>query len=73
MPLEFPGEATETPAGVSIRAIDPAGKQVVVIASHESIQDHGLSRVQQVASGKYDNGQVEPNGTIVVRNADFTC
>ncbi len=72
MPLSFPGETVENIDGLSIRATDPAGKQVVVRASHEVVQDHGLSDVQQVASDKYDNGQLESNGNIVVRNADFT-
>ena len=72
MPLSFPGGTAESIDGFSIRATDSAGKMVIVRASHEVIQDHELSDVQQVASDKYDNGQREANGTIVVRNSDLT-
>jgi len=72
MPLAFPGETTQTISGVSIRAIDPTGKTIVVMASLEAVQDQGLFDVQQVASKKYDSGQLESNGTIVVRSSDFT-
>ena len=72
MPLTFPGQTTETESRVSIRATDPEGKQVAVAASHEAIQDYGLSRVEEVASDKFDNRKFETDGSIFVRTADFS-
>lgn len=72
MPLRFPGQTTETESRVSIRATDFAGKQVVVAASHEAIQDYGMSRVQEVASDKFDSGKFETDSSIFVRTADFS-
>ncbi len=71
MPLDFTGESTDTEFGVSLRALNRDRNQVIVIASHEAIQDHGLSEVHRVASEKYDNRKVDGN-TVTVRNADFS-
>jgi hypothetical protein len=72
MPLYFPGETVPTTKGtVSIRAKDQSGASVVVISALEAIQDHGLPRVKDVASNKYDNRQLEPDGSIFVSKNDF--
>jgi hypothetical protein len=71
MPLTLTGEQLETTAGVSLRTQDQNGKYVVVLATHEAVQDHGLQRVEQVASSKYDTGKIEANGTVTVRTSDF--
>jgi hypothetical protein len=42
------------------------------MASLEAVQDDGLFDVQQVASNKYDSGQLESNGTLGGRSSDFT-
>jgi len=71
MPLDFTGRTVNDVTGVSIQAVDSAtGAPVVVKASHEAIQDHGLSRVQEVASNKFDLRNVESDGSIFVREAD---
>ena len=72
MPLIFPGETIETLTCVSIKATDSStGEPVIVKASHEAIQDYQLCGVQEVASDKYDRGQIEADGSIIVRTADF--
>lgn len=71
MPLSFTGEQSGTNAGISLRAQDHNGKHVVVLATHEAMQDHGLQSVEQAASTKYDAGKIEANGTVTVRTSDF--
>lgn len=72
MPLYFPGEIVPTTKDtLSIRAKDPTGMQVGVIATHEVIQDHGLDPVKNVASNKYDNSKFESDDSIFVSKADF--
>lgn len=70
MPLIFSGETLKTDIGVSLPATNSAGGTVVVIASHEAIQDYGVPQVESIASAKYDRGQIEEDGTIRVRTAD---
>jgi hypothetical protein len=72
MPLIFQGEMIETLTCISIKAIDAStGETVIVKASHEAFQDYQLCGVQEVASDKYDRGQSEADGSIIVRTADF--
>jgi hypothetical protein len=69
MPLNFPGAPVGSPdvTGISIQAKDAAtGKRVVVKSSLEAMQDYGLSRVQEVASDKYDKGKTQSDGSIRV-------
>jgi hypothetical protein len=55
MPINFTDdEPVPTPSGVSIRAWNQNGKQVVVITSIEVMQDHGFTEIEAVASDKYD-------------------
>jgi hypothetical protein len=71
MPLNFPGRTAETPAGLSIQAKDSkTDAAVVVMASYEAIQDHGLPTVKQTASDKYDEARFESDGTIIVLSGD---
>lgn len=69
--LTFTGESVDSLEGTSLEAKDSSGRRIVVRASHEAIQDFGLSRVEAKASEKFANGQVEPNGTVIVRTSDF--
>lgn len=71
MPLNFTDDLIDWTSGISIRATNTTGKSVVVMVSHEAMNDYGRSHAQEVASDKYDKGQIEPNGTIAVRTADF--
>lgn len=71
MPLRFRGDVLETEAFISMSALDSAGNLVVVITSQETISDQGLTRVQTVASEKYDRGEVDASGRVSVRAADF--
>ncbi|WP_144259568.1 hypothetical protein [Methylocystis sp. ATCC 49242] len=67
MPLNFTGKRVESPDGVSIQATDAAtGKPVVVKSSHMAIQDYGMSRVEKVASDKYDKGKTQSDGSVRV-------
>jgi hypothetical protein len=69
MPLNFTGKTVESPdlTGISIQANDATtGMPVVVKSSHEAIQDYGLSRVQGVASDKYDKGKIQSDGSVRV-------
>ena len=68
MPLNFTGTTGESPDyGLSIQANDAAtGKPVVVKSSHEAIKIYGLSRVQVVASDKYDKGKTQSDGSVRV-------
>jgi hypothetical protein len=69
MPLNFTGKTIESPdlTGISIQAEDAAtGNPVVVKSSHEAIQAYGLSRVQEVASDKYDKGKTQSDGSVRV-------
>jgi hypothetical protein len=66
MPLNFTGETVKTLTGLSIRAKDSKGEPVTVKASSEALQDYGLERVREVASKKYDAGQTEIDGSIVI-------
>ena len=69
MPLNFTGRTVESPdlTGISIQAVDSAtGTPVVVKSSHEAIKDYGLSRVQEVASRKYDKGKTQSDGSVRV-------
>jgi hypothetical protein len=69
MPLNFPGTTVGSPdvTGISIQAKDAAtGKPVLVKSSLEAMQDYGLSRVQEVASDKYDKGETQSDGSIRV-------
>jgi hypothetical protein len=73
MSLVFSGKTVPTVDGpVSIEAHDSGTRQRVnVKASGEAIDDHGLGRVQQVASEKYDARQFEGDGkSILVRTGD---
>ena len=70
MPLYFTDEEAETLNGVSIEARDVSGKTVVVKASSEAIQDYGRSKVEEVASDKFDRGEIEADGTVLVRTVD---
>lgn len=61
-------------SGTDVKTHDGAGKPVVVSASHEAIQDHGWDAIIDVASDKYDAGNVEPNSNpprVRVTTADF--
>ena len=69
MPLYFSGRTVETLDGLSIAATDSTGKTVVVKASHEAIQDHGQSKVEEVASERFDRGEIEADGSVLVRAA----
>ena len=69
MPLNFTGRTVESPdlTGISVQAEDAAtGEPVFVKSSHEAIQNYGLSRVQQVASDKYDKGKTQSDGSVRV-------
>ena len=71
MPLVFTGQTAESLTGISIQATDSGtGMPVVVKASHEAIQDHGLPLAQEVAAAKYESGKVESDGSIFVRAVD---
>jgi hypothetical protein len=71
VPLMFHEDPIPMIEGFAIRATDSAGKLVPVRASQEVVQDHGLHDVQRMASDKYDKGQFQPDGSVVVRNSDF--
>lgn len=72
MPLHFSGvTAIHLEGGQSLHAQDAAtGERVKVRASIEAIQDHGLGRVQSVASEKYDSEGIEAEGWVWVRTND---
>jgi len=73
MPLMFSGKILPAADGpVSIEAYDAGTQQrVIVKISGEAIEDYGLSRVQQVATAKYDTRQFEGDGkSIFVRTGD---
>ncbi len=72
MGLVYPGQTVKTLSGHSIRANDAvSGERVAVKASDEAMQDNGLASVQQVAERKYDDGDLEPDGSVYVRIGDF--
>lgn len=71
MPLIFTGKTDPNLSWTSLEAEDAAtGARVIVKVTHEAEQDHGLTKAKDVASAKYDNGQREPDGTVMVRTAD---
>jgi hypothetical protein len=70
MPLHFTGEEVRTLSGLSIKATDSSGKTVVVKASSEAIHDYGRSKVEEVASDKFDRDEIEADGSVFVRTAD---
>lgn len=71
MPLTFTGQQVAMESGTSFRAEDQQGRQVAVHVSHEAMHDHSLDHIEKVASGKYDAGLIEANGTVAVRTADY--
>ena len=71
MPLNFTYDMIDWTSSVSLHAIDATGKRVVIMVSHEAMHDYGASHSREVASDKYDNGLIEPDGTVVVRTSDF--
>jgi hypothetical protein len=73
MPLKFTGKSFESRdlTGISIQAEDAGtGESVVVKSSHEAIRIYGLSRVQEVASNKYDKAKTQSDGSIRVHTEE---
>jgi hypothetical protein len=67
--LKFSGKSFESPdlTGISIQAEDAGTREAVVVkSSHEAIRIYGLSRVQEVASDKYDKGKTQSDGSVRV-------
>ena len=72
MPLSFTGNSAPVAETFefSLEAFD-GDKRVVVFASGDALDDHGLAAVEARASDKYDAGQVDPDGRVRVRTSDF--
>jgi hypothetical protein len=71
MGLRFTGIEVRTIEGVSLQAKDTSnGKTVFVKISDEAIQDHGMDHVKNVGERKYDHGDLELDGTVIVRSSD---
>ncbi|GAB0114619.1 hypothetical protein AcidC75_21430 [Acidisoma sp. C75] len=59
MPLTPPSRTTPTSEGQNGLTYDHEGKKVIIVATHEAVQDHGWPKITQVASDKYDRGNVD--------------
>lgn len=71
MPLSFTGQSVTTPNfGRSLEASD-GNSIIAVLTSEEAIQDFGLDAVQQKASDKYDAGQLDETGRVIVFTDDL--
>lgn len=60
--------------GENARTKDDHGNIVIVSASHEAVQDYGWDAILDVASNKYDAGEIVPNRNpplVRVTTADF--
>ena len=73
MPFSFSG--MEVPdvnrGGVWLQAKDANTNAAIrVFTSREAMDDHGLARVRDVASEKYDRGRLEVDGSVFVRTGD---
>lgn len=55
---------------VRFKAAGDKGEPVIVVASHEVLQDKGEDAVLQKASDKYDAGQLD-SGQVKVWATDF--
>tara|TARA_R110002110_G_scaffold414164_2_gene643537 strand:- start:783 stop:1016 length:234 start_codon:yes stop_codon:yes gene_type:complete len=74
MPLYETGLKTPALSGVNAQAKDNNDNLVVVSASSEVIQDYGWPRIWEMASKKYDAGDVDRNGKVPkvgVKTSDF--
>lgn len=69
--MQFTGEHGPVKAGISLKATDSFGAIVIVMATKEVVQQYGLYSVHLVASDKYDSGQVESDGSVLVQMVDF--
>ena len=71
MPLTFTGQESDQIGYKAMVAHDSVdGSRVIVHASTDAIRDFGLWHVQEAASVKYDAGQRETDGRVVVYTAD---
>jgi len=71
MPLSFTDDVLEKVDEYRYRAIGSKNDEmIIVVASHESVQDYGEQKVKQKASDKYDSDEVTEN-RVTVRTADF--
>lgn len=64
MPLTFNGRSVKTEDYISLQAKDSGGTTVPVKVSLEAHQDFSLPDIYQVASDKFDQGEVEPDGSV---------
>ena len=71
MGLMFTGEKTSVSGDTWLRAVDTESQRpVVVIVSLEAEGDLGLERALIAAETKYDKGELEPDGRLIVRSTD---
>jgi hypothetical protein len=70
MSLTFTGESIATTNGTDYRATGSRGESIVVEASHEALQVHGVVAVQQKAVAKYEEEEMF-NNKVTVGTADF--
>jgi len=71
MPLVFSGQQGASPQFEIMLEAHDGKARVVVVTSSEALQDHGIERIRQKASQKYDAGQCDPNGRVIVFTTDF--
>jgi hypothetical protein len=84
MPLHFTDQAIESSGDVRFAAYDE-DKRVVCVVSQEALQDYCDAAtlgsmgayeaysgdIQAIASARYEGGLIEPDGTVIVRSADW--
>lgn len=66
MPLQFSGQSGSSPNFEMLLEAFDEKKRVVVVTSQEALEDHGLVSVQIRASQKYDAGETDDAGRVVV-------